>query len=229
MREKGAPHEVGLVGQEFEGFGGLDGGGEVDGSGEDAGGVAGFYRTGGGLWEEAGEAGRGFIGDWCLGRLSVGTQGEDVHGGGVGAYGCGVDPGLGLLDGVVVDEVAGLEVVGGVEDEVDGGEEFVDVGGDEVGDVGMDGDCGVEEGDLATGCFGFGEGFPGVGLVEENLALEVRGFDEVAVDEGESADAGAGKEGGGGGSCGSDADDGDVCGGEEVLSGGSDTGEEDLA
>ena len=40
---------------------------------------------------------------------------EDVHGGGVGAYGCGVDPGFGLLDGVVVDEVAGFEVVGRVE------------------------------------------------------------------------------------------------------------------
>ena len=143
--------------------------------------------------------------------------GEDVHGGGVGADGGGVDPGFGLLDGVVVDEVAGFEVVGGVEDEVGGGEEFVDVGGDEVGDVGVDGDGGVEEGDLAAGGFGLGEGFEGVGLVEEDLALEVGGFDEVAVDEGEGADAGAGEEGGGGGSGGSDADDGDVGGGEAAA------------
>ena len=155
--------------------------------------------------------------------------GEDVHGGGVGADGGGVDPGFGLLDGVVVDEVAGFEVVGGVEDEVGWGEEFVDVGGDEVGDVGVDGDGGVEEGDLAAGGFGFGEGVAGVGFVEEDLALEVGGFDEVAVDEGEGADAGAGEERGGGGSRGSDADDGDVSGARQLLAGGADAGEEDLA
>src|SRR5260370_10191648 len=82
---------------------------------------------------------------------------EDVHGGGGGAYGGSVDPGFGLLDGVVVDEVAGFEVVGGVEYEVGGGEEFVDVGWDEVGYVGVDGDGGVEEGDFAAGgvwCWG---------------------------------------------------------------------------
>ena len=119
--------------------------------------------------------------------------GKDVHGGGVSADGGCVDPGFGLLDGVVVEEVAGLEVVGGVEDEVRGGKELVDVGGDEVGDVGMDSDGGVEESDLAAGGFGFREGFAGVCFVEEDLALEVGGFDEVAVDEGESADAGAGQ------------------------------------
>ncbi len=133
-----------------------------------------------------------------------------------------------MLDGVVVDEVAGLEVVGGVEDEVGGGEEFVDVGGDEVGDVGMDGDGGVEEGDLAAGGFGLGEGLEGVGLVEEDLALEVGGFDEVAVDEGEGADTGAGEQRGCGGSGGSATDDGDVGCGEHLLSGGADSGEEDL-
>ena len=134
-----------------------------------------------------------------------------------------------MLDRVVVDEVAGFEVVGGVEDQLSGGEELVDVSGDEVGDVGVDGDGGVEEGDFAAGGFGFGEGVAGVGLVEEDLPLEVGGLDEVAVDEGEGADAGAGEEGGGRGSGSSDADDGDVSGGEEMLTGGSDAGEEDLA
>ena len=64
---------------------------------------------------------------------------------------------------------------------------------------------------------GFGKAFAGIGFVEENLALEIGGFDEVAVDEGEGADAGTGEERGGGGSGGSDADDGDVGGGEECC------------
>ena len=98
-------------------------------------------------------------------------------------------------------------------EEVDGGcggEDFCDVGGGEVGDAGMDRDGGVEAGDVAAGGFGLGQGVAGVGLVEEDLALEVGGFDEVAVDEGEGADAGAGEERGGGRSGGSAADDGDV-------------------
>jgi len=95
--------------------------------------------------------------------------------------------------------------------------------------VGMNGDGGVEEGDLATGGFGFGEGFAGVGLVEEDLALEVRGFDEITVDEGEGAYARTGEERRGCGSGGSDANDGDVGGAKELLAGGTDAGEEDLA
>ena len=75
-----------------------------------------------------------------------------------------------------------------------GGEELVDIAGDEVDDVGEDGDGGVETGDVAPGSFGFGESEESVLLVEEDLALEVGGLDEVAVDEGEGPDAGAGEE-----------------------------------
>jgi hypothetical protein len=57
VAEKGAAHEVGLVGEELESFSGLDGCGQVDGGGEDAGGVAGFDRASGGLGEDAGQAG----------------------------------------------------------------------------------------------------------------------------------------------------------------------------
>lgn len=153
---------------------------------------------------------------------------EDVHGGGVGSYGGGVDPGAVVADAEVVDEVAGFEVVGAVEDEV-GGEEVGGVVRDEVGDVGVDVDGGVDAGEVEAGGFGFGEGGAGVGFVEEHLALEVGGLDEVAVDEGEAADAGAGEEAGGGGPGGSDADDGDVGAGEKLLAGGADGGEEDLA
>ncbi len=60
--EEGAAEEMVLVREDLEGFGDLEGGGEVDGGAEDAGGVAGFYWAGGGLGEDAGEAGGGFVG-----------------------------------------------------------------------------------------------------------------------------------------------------------------------
>jgi len=63
---------------------------------------------------------------------------------------------------------------------------------------------------VAAGGLGLGEGVAGVGFVEEDLALEVGWLDEIAVDEGESADTGAGEERGGGRSHGPAADDGDV-------------------
>jgi len=129
--EEGAAHEMRLAGEELEGFGDLDGGGEVDGGGEDSRGVACFDVAGGGLGEDAGETGglgkrqmRGSLhcGGKCAssGRDDGLLGGEDVHGGGVGTDGSGVDPGKAALDGEVVDEVAGLEVVGGVEDELNG-------------------------------------------------------------------------------------------------------------
>jgi hypothetical protein len=154
--------------------------------------------------------------------------GEDGHGCGVGADGCGVYPGFGLLDRVIVDEIAGFEVVGGVEDEVGWGEQLVDIGWYQVGDMWVNGGRGVEERDLTMGGFGLGERLEGVGLVEEYLPLKVGGFDEVTIDEGEGADAGAGEEGGRGSSGGSDAYDGDVRGCESLLAGCSDAGKEDL-
>ena len=45
-----------------------------------------------------------------------------------------------MLDAIIVEEVAGFEVVGGVEDEMGRGEEVVDVGWDEVRDVSVDRD-----------------------------------------------------------------------------------------
>ena len=101
--------------------------------------------------------------------------------------------------------------------------------GDEVGDVGVDVDAGVDAGEMAAGGFGFGESGAGVVFVEEHLALQVGGLDEVAVDESEPADAGAGQEAGGGCAGGSYANDGDVGAAEELLAGLADAGEEDLA
>ena len=93
----------------------------------------------------------------------------------------------------------------------------------------VDRDAGVEGGYVAAGGFGFGQGVEGVGLVEEDLALEVRGFDEVAVDEGERGDTGAGEQAGGCGARGPDSNDSGVSGTEFLLAFGADAGEEDLA
>ena len=226
--EEGATHEMRLAGEELEGFGDLDGGGQIDGGGEDSGGVACFYVAGGGLGEDAGEAGGGRDGCWLL--VAGCWLREDVHGGGVGTDGCGVDPGKAALDGEVVDEVAGLEVVGGVEDDVDGCRDEVGyVGWGEVTDACVDGDAGVKEGDVAAGCLSLGEGVAGVGFVEEDLSLEVGWLNEVAVDEGEGTDSGAGEERGRGRSHSPAAYDGDVGGGEALLAEGADAGEENLA
>ena len=51
VTEDGATHEVGLVREEFECFGSLNGGGQVDGRGEDPGGVAGFLMVLAGVLE----------------------------------------------------------------------------------------------------------------------------------------------------------------------------------
>jgi hypothetical protein len=82
---------------------------------------------------------------------------------------------------------------------------------------------------MAAGGFGFGEGCAGIVFVEEHLALEVRGLDEVAIYQSKPAYAGAGEQACGGGTGGSYADDGNVGAGEELLAGFADAGEEDLA
>ncbi len=96
--------------------------------------------------------------------------------------------------------------------------ELVDISRDKVGDVGDYGDGGVEECDLAAGGFSLGQGLEGVRLVEQDLTLEIGRLNEVAVDEGKGSDAGAGEERCCCGSSCSATDDGDVGGGEELLS-----------
>jgi hypothetical protein len=55
--QKGSAYKLGLTGEEFEGFGNLDGSGEIDGSTKNASGVAGFDGAGWGLREDAGKGG----------------------------------------------------------------------------------------------------------------------------------------------------------------------------
>ena len=205
---------VGFADQDFQGGGDLEGSDEGGESAEDTGGVAGGLSAAGRVAIEAAEA--------------SGLMGEDGEGESVGADGGAVDPGDVAGDGVVVEEVAGFEVIGAVEDEVGGADEFFDVGGGDVAGKGVDFDFGVDAGELLFGSGGFGKGLGGVVLGEEPLALEVGGFDEVAIEDGEVSDAGAGEGGGVIGTEGAAADDGDVGGEETGLSVDADAGEESL-
>lgn len=161
--------------------------------------------------------------------VSRSEPGKDGHAGGVGTYGGGVDPRLGLFHGVVVDEVAGFKIVGAVKEEVGGAKKGVNVGGNEISDHSLNFD-GRVEGCYFTACgLCLGQGGKGVGFVEEDLALKVGELDEVTINEDEVANAGAGQQGCGGRSSGSYADNGHVSLAEEVLTGGGNPGKEDLA
>jgi len=53
---------------------------------------------------------------------------QDVHGDSVGANGGSINPGNVLLDGVIVQQVTRLEVVGGIENEICAMQQFADIG-----------------------------------------------------------------------------------------------------
>ena len=68
-----------------------------------------------------------------------------------------------------------------------------------------------------------------VGFVEEGLAWEVGIVDEVAVDEAEAAEAGAGEDFGADGAEGAATEDGDAGGEESLLAGDAEAVETELA
>lgn len=172
-----AGNGVGDAGEDLEGGGGLEGADDGGDGVEHAGGFAGGLGAGGRLGVETAQAGR--------------LGGEDGHDEPVGADGGAVNPGDGFAEGEVVEEEAGFEIIGGVEDAGDIAEEFPGGGGGKISDDGLDGDFGVDEGEAAGGGDGFREGVAGIGFVKEPLALEVVEFDVVAVDDAEEADTGA--------------------------------------
>ena len=81
---------------------------------------------------------------------------------------------------------------------------------------------------MAAGGFRLGQRAAGVFFVKKHLALQIGGLDEIAVDEGECSDSGAREQGSGCCSGGTASDDSDVRGGEHVLAGRADSGEEYL-
>ncbi len=78
----------------------------------------------------------------------------------------------------------------------------------EIGNDTFHGHGGIDGAQFAFGGDGLGEDVEGVGLVEQGLALQVRGFNEIAIDDSEVPDAGANEKIGGGGSDCTAANDG---------------------
>ena len=88
--------------EEFDGLGNFEGSDEINDRAEDADGVAGFFETSAGGIEKASKAGR--------------FARQNGHGDAITSDGGGINPGSASLDGEVIDEEAGLEIVGAVED-----------------------------------------------------------------------------------------------------------------
>ena len=91
----------------------------------------------------------------------------------------------------VVEQVAGREVVGAVDDHVVAGDDVDDVVGRQPGVVGDDVDVGVQRHQRLLGRVDLAVADP-VEVVED-LALQVGGVDLVHVDDAERADAGGGE------------------------------------
>lgn len=72
-----------------------------------------------------------------------------------------------------------------------GGEQFFGVARSEVGNHTFDAHAAVDGAQAALRSDGLGERFARVGFVEESLALEIGGFDEIAVDDAQRSYAGA--------------------------------------
>lgn len=200
--DEAAMQRGGLAGEKFDSFGGFKRGDQIDDRAEDANGVAGFLEA---LLD-------------CVHQASEtwGGARANGHGQAVAADGGGVDPGLGILDGEVVDEETGFEVVGTVENEVEGREKAGSVAGVKIGNNAFDGDTGIDGAELAFSGDGFGDGGSGVRFVEERLALEIGRLDKITVDDANFPHAGADEEIGRGGTDRAASDDYGA-GGEESL------------
>ena len=199
---------------ELDDFGGLD---DADEAGEDAEDAA-FGAAGDEAWRwwfgiEAAVAGAFFGGE--DGGLAF--EAEDAA----------VGVGLAGEDAGVVDQVAGLEVVGAVGDDVVVLEDLERVGAGEHGVVLDDVGVFVEalEGDLGGVDFEFADG----GLGVNDLALKVGFVDDVEVDEADGAYAGGSEIEGERGAEASGADAEDLGGLEFLLAFHADLGEDEVA
>ncbi len=112
-----------------------------------------------------------------------GFAGQDGHRLPFGPQAAAVDPGNPALQGDVVEQHAGFEIVGAVEDHVDALGQIHDVGVIDVGDQRLDRDLRVDFSQLGRRGNGLGQAGCDVVLVEQHLPLQVVDFQKVAIDD----------------------------------------------
>jgi len=146
---------------------------------EDADGIAGLFDASGG------------VGAFEQTSQTRGTAGADGHGDAVTADGSSINPRAVVFYGEIVEEEARFKIVGAVEKEVEAREEFWGVLRGEIGDDAFDGNSGINGAKLLLGGDCLGQGLQGVGFVKERLALKIRRFDKITVEDTETTDASA--------------------------------------
>ena len=139
-----------------------------------------------------------------------------------------MDPRNPLSAGKLVDEEAGLEVVGAVNDHVDAAEEPGDARRDEVGDDRLDPAGGVDPLEVTGRCHRLGEPGCDVGLVEEHLPGKIGKLGNVAVDDPDPSDPGTNQRHGHDPAERPAADERHMRRGQPLLSGRADRRETDL-
>ena len=175
-----AVDRLAIAAQQLDRFGRLQRGDDIDDGGQDAGGVAGGR---GARW-------------WRVIHQAAETRGLARHDGHrltLAAEAAAVDPWDSALQCNVVEQHARFEVVGAVEDDVDAVGQFHDVGIVDVGYQRLDGDLGIDFGELRGGGNRLGQLGGDVLFVEQDLPLEVVCFQKIAIHDAQVAHAAAGQ------------------------------------
>jgi hypothetical protein len=116
-------------------------------------------------------------------------SGNDRHRLALGPDAAAVDPRLAVFDGEVVDQEAGGEVVGAINDRVHVAGELGDITVRNVGDDGFDFNFRVDAAEFVGGGDSFWQTVGNVLLVVEYLALQVIKLDEIAIHDSHEANA----------------------------------------
>ncbi len=204
-------------GEKFQGFGYFQRGDQINDRAKDANGIAGFLEaiSGAAGFEKAREA--------------SGLAGTDGHGQSIARDGGSVNPRAAGFHGDIVDQEASFEIIGAIKKQIDVTEKGFGIARAEIGDDAFDGYGRIDRAKLALRGNGLGQNIEGVGFIEEGLTLQVRGLDEIAIDDSEVADAGANEQIGSGSADSAATDDGRPRGEQPLLPFRADPAEKHLA
>jgi hypothetical protein len=97
-------------------------------------------------------------------------------------------------DGCVIQQKPSLEVIGAVENQWKPGEQFPSIPGSDIGDDPLHAHVGVDGSEAPFGGDGLRQGFARIRFLKERLALQVRQFHEIPVDNPQPSDTRSNKE-----------------------------------